>query len=137
MVKIMHLILIAKCHGDLSSPLLVCLFLPPLSVLATSFPPVDRFTGLFSSLQHLCVSYPLHVPLVHLAVESLFCQALGCFLDHLHWCEYYLVVSMGQSELSAFHLCHLPIYIKFNMHIIILYIVYMYKYININVEFGI
>lgn len=39
---------------------------------------------------------------------SLSCQSSGHFLDYLHWCECYLVVSLEWGRLKIFLLCHLP-----------------------------
>ena len=44
---------------------------------------------------------------LHLAVESLFCQPLGCFLLILVLSSY-LVVTMRRDELKILLLCHIP-----------------------------
>ena len=107
------LIFKATCHGDSPSlcrfpmPVVkVCLF--ALSEPTASFPPVDDPLGPSSS--QLCLHLPslLYVASsLHLAVESLFCQSSGHFLDYLQmiWVLSRCIhgqVSLGSSYSATF-----------------------------------
>lgn len=82
------------------------LFLSSLPTHSSSLPWTTLLS--FSSPPCLCPSYPFHVASsFHLLVEF-FCPSLDRCLGYVHWCECYLVVSMGRSELKVLLLHHLP-----------------------------
>lgn len=95
-----------KRYSDSSSLMWKSISLPSLSMSPlfpqTALNPFSSSLHSFSLLTLLDVASFLHL------VVEFFCWTSGHFLGCLHWCECYLVGSVGHAELRVLLLWHVP-----------------------------